>query len=51
MSGDFLKFENSESYLKHKAEKALKLAKDLENQQLKQGKKLVQLNRYTVVLR
>jgi hypothetical protein len=51
MSGDFLKYENSESYLKHKAEKALKLAKELEAKQLLAGKKLVQIDKKTIVLR
>jgi len=51
MSGENWNIENSNSHLKHKAEKALKLAKDLENQQLKAGKKLVQLNPKTIVLR
>lgn len=51
MSGENWKTINNDSHLKQKAEKALKLAKDLENQQLKAGKKLVQLNPKTMVLR
>jgi hypothetical protein len=42
---------NTPSYLKSKAEKALKAAKDLEIQQMLAGKKFVQLNDKTIVLR
>lgn len=44
-------FENSAAYLKQKAEIALREAKELEITQLMAGKKFVQLNDKTIVLR
>jgi hypothetical protein len=51
MNTNGIHFENSDVYLKQKAERALYDAKQLEMLQLMQGKKFVQLNNKTVVLR
>ena len=50
MSNNSTHFENNASYLKKKAERALKAAKELEIQQILAGKKFVQLNDKTIVL-
>jgi hypothetical protein len=51
MSGDNWKQESTVRHLKNKAEKALELAKELEAKQLLAGKKLVQIDKKTIVLR
>lgn len=43
--------ENCPAYLKWKAEQALKIAKELELQQLTAGKKFVELDNKTIALR
>lgn len=51
MSKETIHFENSQSYLKIKAEKALEKAKEIEQNQLAEGKRFIHVNSKTVVLR
>lgn len=51
MSSENWKQESTVRQLKNKAEKALVMAKELEAKQLLSGKKLVQIDKKTIVLR